>query len=284
VAQAEERPKAVYPKVNRNARAEFSVLDRIVETKRIEIAELRGREAAVRAAAAVAEPAPPFVAALVRGPCVAVIAEVKRRSPSAGDIRGGASAAEVAAIYAAAGAAAISVLTDRVHFGGELADLQEARRQVTLPLLRKDFTLDALQVYEAKAAGASAVLLIVRLLDDAQLADLAALAAELGLAALVEVHDERELERAADVGARLIGINNRDLATLRTDLGTTLRLAPLVPRECVLIGESGIGSAQDVALLAAAGVSAVLVGESLMRAEDPIRLASSLAAVPRWDA
>jgi indole-3-glycerol phosphate synthase len=209
---------------------------------------------------------------------------VKRRSPSAGEIRGGASAAEVAAIYAAAGASAISVLTDRVHFGGELADLQEARRRVMLPLLRKDFTLDALQVYEAKAAGASAVLLIVRLLDDAQLADLGALAAELGLAALVEVHDERELERAAGVGARLIGINNRDLATLRTDLGTTLRLAPLVPRECVVVGESGISSAQDVALLATAGVSAVLVGEALMRADDPIRLAGSLAAVPRPDA
>jgi indole-3-glycerol phosphate synthase len=278
---AEEQPKAVYPKVNRNARAGATELDRIVETKRTEIAELRGRSGSLRAAAEAAEPAPSFTDALVAGGCVALIAEVKRRSPSAGEIRAAAAAAEVAAAYEGAGAAAISVLTDRLHFGGSLADLEDVRRRVALPLLRKDFTLDALQVYEAKAAGASAVLLIVRLLDDGALAELSALAEELGLAALVEVHDEYELERAARVGARLIGINNRDLGTFRTDLTTTERLAPRAPRGCVLVGESGIGNARDVAQLAAAGVSAVLVGESLMRAEDPARLAAALAAVPR---
>jgi indole-3-glycerol phosphate synthase len=267
--------------MNRNARAGTSTLDRIVETKRAEVARLRGRAGALRAEAEAAGPSPSFIGALVAGPHVAVIAEVKRRSPSAGELRGDARAADVAAEYAAAGASAISVLTDREHFGGELADLTEVRRRVAVPLLRKDFTIDPVQVYETKAAGAAAVLLIVRLLDDAELADLGTVAAELGLGALVEVHDEAELERAARMGARMIGINNRDLSTFRTDLGTTVRLAPRAPRDAVLVGESGIGSARDVALLASAGVSAVLVGESLMRAADPAGLARALASVPR---
>jgi indole-3-glycerol phosphate synthase len=267
--------------VNRNASTGSAVLDRIVATKQAEVAALRRRASSIRRRAEGAEAPRPFTAALVGGPNVALIAEVKRRSPSAGEIRGGASAADVAAMYAAAGAAAISVLTDRDHFGGALADLEQVRQQVGLPLLRKDFTIDAVQVYEAKAAGASAVLLIARLLDDAELSDLGAVAAELGLAALVEVHDEDELERAARMGARLIGINNRDLGTFRTDLGTTVRFAPLAPRDAVVVGESGIASAHDVALLADAGVSAVLVGESLMRAADPAQLARTLAAVPR---
>jgi len=257
------------------------VLDRIVETKQAEVAELRRRAASIRARAASAPPVPSFTRALTAGPCVALIAEVKRRSPSAGEIRSGARAAEVAARYASAGAAALSVLTDGPHFGGELADLEEVRQAVDLPVLRKDFTIDELQVYEAKGAGASAVLLIARLLEDAELAELSAVAQELGLEALVEVHDEQELERAARVGARVIGINNRDLATFSTDLGTTLRLAPLAPEGSVVIGESGIASTNDVAQLAAAGVSAVLVGESLMRAADPVGLAQALAGVAR---
>jgi indole-3-glycerol phosphate synthase len=257
------------------------VLDRIVETKQAEVAELRRRAASIRARAASAPPAPLFTRALTAGPCVALIAEVKRRSPSAGEIRSGARAAEVAARYASAGAAALSVVTDGPHFGGELADLEEVRQAVDLPVLRKDFTIDVLQVYEAKGAGASAVLLIARLLEDAELAELSAAAHELGLTALVEVHDEQELERAARVGARVIGINNRDLATFRTDLGTTLRLAPLAPEGSVVVGESGIASTNDVAQLAAAGVSAVLVGESLMRAADPVGLARALAGVAR---
>lgn len=257
------------------------MLDRIVETKRGEVAELRRRGAAVRAAAAAAVPAPSFVAALTRGRNVAVIGEVKRRSPSAGEIEAGASAVAVAERYAAAGVSAISVLTDRQYFGGGLADLEAVRDAVDVPLLRKDFTIDALQVYEARAAGAAAVLLIVRILADAQLRELRELAEGLGLAALVEVHDEAELERAVSTGARLIGINNRDLATFTTDLGVTERLAPRAPRDCVLVGESGIQSTADVARLAEAGVAAVLIGESLMRARDPQAHAHALAGVPR---
>ena len=258
-----------------------SVLDRIVETKRGEVARLRPGAAAIRSAAEAAPPAPGFRNALVAGACVGVIAEVKRRSPSAGEIRAAAPAAEVAAQYAAAGVSAISVLTDREYFGGELADLEAVRQRVRLPLLRKDFTIDPLQVYEARAAGASAVLLIVRILSDAELVDFAGLAGELGLDALVEVHDEAELERAAAAGASLIGINNRDLASFRTDLETTLRLAPRAPRGAVLVGESGIHRAADVAVLASAGVSAVLVGEALMRAADAVALARELATVAR---
>jgi indole-3-glycerol phosphate synthase len=176
---------------------------------------------------------------------------------------------------------AISVLTDRDWFGGTLEDLESVRATVSVPLLRKDFTIDAVQVYEARAVGASAVLLIVRILDDAQLRDFGALAGELGMGALVEVHDEEELERALDAGARIVGVNNRDLASFRTDLGVTERLAGLVPRDCVLVGESGIGSVADVSRLAAAGVDAVLVGEALMRAPDPERAARAFGSVRR---
>jgi indole-3-glycerol phosphate synthase len=265
----------------------MTVLDRIVETKREELAQLRRSAHGLEAAALAAPPAPAFEAALRSGPHVAVIAEVKRCSPSAGAIRsdagvsGAAGAAGVAAAYDDAGAAAISVLTDRIWFGGELADLQAVSSVVRAPVLRKDFTIDALQVYEARSAGAAAVLLIVRILDDAQLRDLAVLSAELGMDVLVEVHDESELERAVSAGARIIGVNNRDLATFATDLGVTERLARLAPGGCVLVGESGIGSAADVSRLAAAGVDAVLVGEALMRAGDPSATVRAFGAVAR---
>lgn len=265
----------------------MSVLDRIVATKREELAELRGSARALEAAAAAAPAAPGFEAALRAGPHVALIAEVKRRSPSAGAIRsdagvaGASGAAGVAAVYDRAGASAISVLTDRAWFGGELADLVAVRSAVGVPVLRKDFTIDPLQVYEARSAGAAAVLLIARILDDVQLRDLAALSRELGMDALVEVHDEADLERAVGAGARIIGVNNRDLATFATDLGVTERLARLAPRECVLVGESGIGREADVMRLAAAGVDAVLVGEALMRAGDPSAAVRAFGAVPR---
>jgi indole-3-glycerol phosphate synthase len=269
------------PKLDRNARVLMSVLDRIVATKRVEVEALRPELADIRARAAAAPPRPDFEAALRRGPGVAVIAEVKRRSPSAGEIRGGAGAAEVARRYAGAGVACISVLTDRDYFGGSLEDLQSVAEAVEVPLLRKDFTIDPLQVYEAKAAGASAILLIVRILDDEELRGYRELAESLGLAALVEVHDEAELERAAASGARIIGVNNRDLSTFHTDLAVTERLALLAPAECVLVGESGVRGVDDVARLARAGVDAVLVGEALMRAEDTTAAARSMAAVPR---
>jgi indole-3-glycerol phosphate synthase len=257
------------------------VLDRIVETKLAELAELR-REAATLRAAAEAAPAPPdFALALRQGNAVSVIAEVKRRSPSAGAIRSDAGAVNVARVYADAGAAAVSVLTDRQYFGGDLTDLEAVGAAVDVPLLRKDFTLDALQLHEARAAGAAAVLLIVRILDDAQLLDLGQLATELGLAALVEVHDEAELDRALGAGARVLGVNNRDLAMFLTDLGVTERLASRVPGDIVLVGESGIRTMADVERLAGAGVDAVLVGEALMRDPEPARLLTELSSVPR---
>jgi indole-3-glycerol phosphate synthase len=265
------------------------VLDRIVATKRAEVAVLQGRGAELRAAAesvagtgpaSLGDAVPSFEAALRAGGSVAVIAEVKRRSPSAGGIREGASAAEVAQLYAAAGASAVSVLTDADHFGGSLDDLRAAR-VAAVPLLRKDFVIDVVQVHEARVAGASAVLLIARILGDAALRELHAEAVRVGLDVLVEVHDAAEIERAAAAGARIIGINNRDLATFTTDLDTTVRLAPRVPAGCVVVAESAIGDAADVARVAAAGADAVLVGEALMRAADPAATLRSLASVPR---
>jgi indole-3-glycerol phosphate synthase len=260
----EQEPKEVYPKVNRSARVLTGILARIVDTKRDELAALRPDRHALRAAAERAGAARPFAGALERRGEVSVIAEFKRRSPSAGEIGGG-DPAEVARAYAAGGAAALSVLTDREYFGGSLSDLVAARSAATLPILRKDFVLDELQIWEARAAGADAVLLIVRILEDARLAGLLDLARELRMGALVEVHDEPELERALGAGAAVIGVNNRDLDTFRTDLEVTTRLAPLVPGGRILVGESGIRDAGDVDRLGDTGVDAVLVGETLMR-------------------
>ncbi|HSJ25186.1 MAG TPA: indole-3-glycerol phosphate synthase TrpC [Longimicrobiales bacterium] len=259
----------------------MSVLDRIVATKGEEVTRLRRDRQRIMGAAAGAAARGDFEAALRSGPHVRVIAEVKRRSPSAGEIRGQASAADVARVYADAGVACISVLTDGDYFGGALADLETVAAAVDVPLLRKDFTIDELQVYEAKAAGASAVLLIVRILDDVRLREFRELAESLGMAALVEVHDEGELSRATASGARIIGVNNRDLATFETDLAVTERLAGLAPRDAVLVGESGIRQASDVARLAAAGVDAVLVGEALMRAADVAGAAREMGSVRR---
>jgi indole-3-glycerol phosphate synthase len=240
------------------------MLDRIVESKRAEVERLRPERRRLRVEAERADAARPFAAALDRRAEVALIAEFKRRSPSAGALGTG-DPAEVAAAYAAGGAAAMSVLTDREFFGGSLADLGAARSAITLPVLRKDFVLDELQIWEARAAGADAVLLIVRILDDARLAGLLDMTRELGMGSLVEVHDEAELDRALAVGAPVVGVNNRDLDTFRTDLGVTLGLAPRVPAGRILVGESGIRDGSDVDRLGAAGVDAVLVGEALMR-------------------
>jgi indole-3-glycerol phosphate synthase len=259
----------------------MSILHAIVRAKRVEVERLRRNGPDLRDRAEARPPGPGFAAALRAGVGVRVIAEVKRRSPSAGEIRADAAAAAVAGTYADAGAAAISVLTDGEYFGGSLADLESVASAVWVPLLRKDFTLDAVQLYEARAAGASAVLLIARILDDAQLVDLGALAAELRLSALVEVHDEREVERALKGEARVIGVNNRDLATFTTDLGVTERLSRYIPDDVLFVSESGIRDVADVERVAAAGVNAVLAGEALMRAEDPASLLAEFAAVPR---
>jgi indole-3-glycerol phosphate synthase len=258
-----------------------NILDRIVATKHEELRSLAGRGAELRARAEKA-PAPlGFAAALRRPGEVRLLAEVKRRSPSAGEIRPGADPAEVARAYHQGGAAAVSVLTDREYFGGDLDALRAVRAAVPLPLIRKDFVVDPLQVWEARGAGADAVLLIVRILDDARLRDLQALIRELGMDALVEAHNAEEVERALAAGTSLLGINNRDLDNFVTDLELSIRLAPMVPREVTLVAESGIRTAGDVDRLGAAGVDAILVGESLMRQEGLREAAAALAGRPK---
>lgn len=199
----------------------------------------------------------------------AVIAEIKKASPSKGLLRADFRPAEIARSYERAGAACLSVLTDVDFFQGADAHLQEARAATKLPALRKDFVVDAYQVYEARALGADCVLLIVAALDDARLREFARLAGELGMDALIEVHDADELERANAVNAQLIGINNRDLRSFETRLETTLDLLSQIPAGAMVVTESGIHTAADVARMRAAGVHAFLVGEAFMRADNP---------------
>jgi indole-3-glycerol phosphate synthase len=198
-------------------------------------------------------------------PRLALIAEVKRRSPSKGDIAPTLDATTQATAYEAAGADAVSVLTEPSRFGGSLDDLRDVAQAVRLPVLRKDFIVDAYQLWEAAAAGAAAVLLIAAALPDAELAALLAESRACGLDALVEVHDEHELDRAVAAGASLVGVNNRNLRTLTVDLSVTERLGPLAPPGTILVGESGITSPADARRMAAAGAHALLVGEALVR-------------------
>ncbi len=247
------------------------ILDEILAHKRIELERAR-REESPASLARRAEQAPAatrdFAAAVSRGADPRVIAEVKRRSPSRGEIRPSFDPVACARAYAEGGAAAISVLTDETYFGGRLGYLTEIRAAVEVPLLRKDFVIDAYQVDEARVAGADAVLLIVAALAQDELERLAARAHALSLCALVEVHDEPELERALAAGARVVGINNRDLRTFETDLAVTERLAPKIPEGVVVVAESGIFTRADMARLAKSGADAFLVGESLMRESD----------------
>jgi indole-3-glycerol phosphate synthase len=221
-----------------------------------------------RAAYEMRSPTRGFRAALQSAPRPRIIAEIKRRSPSRGEIRARFDPAECAKAYTDGGAAAISVLTDERFFGGRLDQLQLVRAVAPVPLLRKDFVIEPYQVDEARVAGADAVLLIVAALTPTALYALRMRAVELGLDALVEVHDERELDAALGAGAQLVGINNRDLRNFSTDLAVTERLAPKVPGGVTLVAESGIFSTDDVRRLEAAGAHACLVGESLMREPD----------------
>jgi len=251
-----------------------NILQNIVARKREEVAARQAKLALaeLRARAKDAPPARGFAAAIeariVSGQA-AVIAEVKKASPSRGVIRADFDPAAIAQSYAAHGAACLSVLTDMDFFQGDDAHLQQARAACALPVLRKDFTIDPYQVLEARVLGADCILLIVAALSDAQLAELAGLAAETGLDVLVEVHDADELERALPVPAPLLGINNRDLRTFNTTLDTTLNLRDQVPRGRRLVTESGIHTAQDVARMRAAGVDAFLVGEAFLREPEP---------------
>lgn len=209
---------------------------------------------------------------------VRIIAEFKRSSPSAGAIQAAADPAKVAKLYADAGAAAISVLTEPKHFGGSLEDLATVRISTRLPVLRKDFVVDALQLHEAVIAGADAALLIVAGLNDTELSNLLQQCAELKLDSLVEVHTAEEMERAAGAGARLIGVNNRNLKTLEVSLETSLQLAEIAPRNALLISESGLRTVEDIRMLRAVGYKGFLIGETLMRAEDPQRTLAELIA------
>jgi indole-3-glycerol phosphate synthase len=247
------------------------ILDEILVHKRAEVAarEQAVPAAALRDAALWGAPRRGFRAALAAHPGPAVIAECKRASPSRGRLRSTYDPAAIAASYARAGAAALSVLTDERFFEGALAHLQAARAACALPCLRKDFLVDAYQIDEARAAGADAVLLIVAAVADAGGRELMAAAADAGLDVLVEVHDAAEMAWAAAAGATLVGVNNRDLRTFRVALETTERLAPATPSGALLVAESGIRSRADVDRMTAAGAHAVLVGEAFMARADP---------------
>jgi len=249
----------------------MTILDQIVEYKRTEELPRHMRDLSledVQVRATVAPPPHDFIAALRSTPGVTLIAEVKRASPSKGLLRPDLDPVNLATAYAANGATAISVLTDEKYFQGSLAYLAQIRQVLNLPLLRKDFIIHPYQVYEARAAGADALLLIATVLSDDDLAELLALTRALGMAALVEVHGGDELARVLPLKPRLVGVNNRDLRNFRVDLNTCLSLRPLVPAEICFVAESGIHTRADVARLAAAGVDAMLVGEALVVAPD----------------
>ncbi len=226
-------------------------------------------------------PARGFRARLASTSSPAVIAEVKRRSPSKGDLRADLDPAELARQYESGGAACLSVLTDSEWFGGSASDLQAARNATSLPALRKDFTVDERDVLDARIMGADCVLLIVAALDDGELARYCALARDVGLDALVEVHDDAELERALSAGADLVGVNQRDLVTFEVDQDRAARIAPSIPDSVVSVAESGIEGPGEVARLADAGYGAVLVGESLVRATDATAAVRALVAAAR---
>ena len=255
-----------------------TILDEIVARKRreVELARERVPSFALEGRMATAPAVRDFFAPLAAPGPVRLIAEFKRKSPSAGEIRPGATVEEIVRGYAAAGASCLSILTDAVGFGGSLVDLETARVAVPLPVLRKEFVVDRYQVLEARAHGADAVLLIAECLDDCRLRSLYREILDLGMTPLVELHDAENLPRVLDLGATLVGINNRDLRTMTTDLDHVLRLRERVPDDVVLVAESGIRTRADVERLGRAGIGAMLVGESLLRLPDPGRAPAAL--------
>ncbi|MFN8470618.1 MAG: indole-3-glycerol phosphate synthase TrpC [Anaerolineae bacterium] len=262
------------------------ILDKIVAQKRLEVAERTVSHPLpeIQRVCETALPARDFAAALAR-PGISLIGELKKASPSKGLLRADFAPVELAEVYAANGARAMSILTDEPFFQGSLVYLKAVRQAeadgvlAPLPLLRKDFIIDPYQVWEARAWGADAILLIVAILGDGELTALRELAESLGMTALVEVHDDEEARRAVASGARVVGVNNRDLRDFTVDIHTTLRLRPLVPTGTILVAESGIHTANDVAMLERGGVDAILVGEALMTAPDMAAKVRELSGV-----
>jgi indole-3-glycerol phosphate synthase len=244
-------------------------LQKILEHKKQEMAERKALLPLSELKGQLGEtPAPLNFEEVIRSRQEALIAEVKRSSPSRGRIREDFEPMAIARAYAESGAAAISVLTEQRFFEGHDSFLRQVRRSVSVPLMRKDFIIDPYQIYETRVLGGDAILFIARALDAGPLGEFLRLSSELGLSSLVEIHDEVDLEKAVSAGARMIGINNRDLSTFSTDLETSIRLAPLLPKKVTVISESGIRTRRDIERLRAAGVHGFLVGETLMTAGD----------------
>ncbi|MGZ8376700.1 MAG: indole-3-glycerol phosphate synthase TrpC [Gemmatirosa sp.] len=260
----------------------MGVLGELSAASRVRADALANRAAVLERAAAAA-PTVPGLAVALRGATVAVIGEVKRRSPSKGDIAPGLSASAQSAAYEAGGAAALSILTEPVRFGGSDEDLYAARAATMLPILKKDFHVDVLQMLEARALGASGALLIARALPPAALRELAAVARSVGLETLIEIRDEWEMDAALAADAAIIGVNNRNLETLQIDLATGERLVPLIPADRVAVFESGVYGVAEVERAAAVGADAVLVGSSISAASDPAASVRALAGVARRD-
>lgn len=247
----------------------MTILEKIVETKKLEVAKLKEIGVAfLKETAGSSDPCRGFVRRL-RMPGIQVIAEIKQASPSSGILRSPFNPEELAKMYAEAGAACLSVLTDEQYFMGSMEHLKQARCTVDIPVLRKDFIIDPLQVYESRIAGADAILLIAEILEDHDLLQLFELATSLGMDVIVEVHDESSISKAVQINAPIIGINNRNLKTFTTCLSKSLELRPLLPKDCLIVSESGIKLQQDINKLEANGIDAVLVGETFMRAENP---------------
>ena len=242
------------------------ILSKIIDTKHIEVAALENQRESIKQAALAAGPSTKdFAGALKVNDGLAIIAEAKKASPSAGVISPDFDPVKTAIAYEKSGASAISVLTDVDYFQGSLEYLKAIRKNVELPLLRKDFIIDEIQIYEARAAGADSFLLIAAVLTEKQIRTFLELGRSMAMEALVEVHDEEEVAKCLAAGARLIGVNNRDLRNFTTDLNNTVRLSEIIPSELTLIGESGIKTGEDSRKLLDCGCSAILVGESLMR-------------------
>lgn len=258
----------------------MAVLDTILEATRRELPALRQRRGELEARVASLAPPRPFSAAL-RAPCIRVLAEVKRRSPSAGEIRPDLDPVALARAYQRGGAAAVSVLTDRAHFGGSITDLERVAAAVAVPVLRKDFIVEEVQLLEARVAGAAAALLIVRVLSPFRLGKLLDYAASLSLEALVEAHDADEVAVALDAGARVVGVNARDLDTLATDTVRAWPLLAAIPSDCIAVAESGMHHASDVERAAGAGADAVLIGSALSSARDAEAAVGALTHVVR---